>query len=225
MRRCGRALAVERDVRHAARSRSAISSTGVRNLSRFRGRSLSSAATQSRSSALWMERSVPFGKYWRRGRWCSRWCPLPGRVRIAEEDVDAGGDGDLFPVPHLRSLVPGHTPAASRAGSRSSRPRRRGPARGCSRRAGAPAWCSRWSAPPGCRSRSGSSADDQVTLPVTVHGPVFDVAGRSAMSAMSGIRFLGWPAFREGRRSPRPVRKDRVRSRFEPPREGRYSDW
>ncbi len=42
---------------------------------------------------------------------------LPGRVRVAEVDVDAGIDGDLFPVAHLRSLVPGQRhPAAIPAG-------------------------------------------------------------------------------------------------------------
>src|SRR5215216_5005947 len=51
--------AVERDDLHPARSRSAISSTGLRNRSRLRGRSLSSAATQSRSSALWIEGRCP----------------------------------------------------------------------------------------------------------------------------------------------------------------------
>src|ERR1035441_9208839 len=42
-----------------------ISSIGFAKRRRLRGRSLSSVATQSRSSALWTERSVPFGKYWR----------------------------------------------------------------------------------------------------------------------------------------------------------------
>ena len=46
-------------------SRSPISSIGFLNASRLRGRSLSSWATHSRSEALWIERSVPFGKYWR----------------------------------------------------------------------------------------------------------------------------------------------------------------
>ena len=31
--------------------------------------------------------------------------PLPGRVGIAEEDVDVGVDGNLFPAPHLRPLI------------------------------------------------------------------------------------------------------------------------
>src|SRR5215207_9352910 len=102
------ALAVERDDLHAARSRSAICSTGLRNRSRLRGRSLSSAATQSRSPALWMERSVPFGKVLAEQAVCVLvGGPLPGRVRVAEEDVDIGSDGDLFPVPHLRPLIPG----------------------------------------------------------------------------------------------------------------------
>jgi hypothetical protein len=52
MRRCGRALAVERDDLHAARSRSAISSTGLRIPSRLRGRSLSSAATRSSNESF-----------------------------------------------------------------------------------------------------------------------------------------------------------------------------
>jgi hypothetical protein len=58
-----------------------ISSIGLRKASRFRGRSLSSAATQSRSAALCTERSVPLGKYCLSN-------PL------------------LFPVTHLHTLVP-----------------------------------------------------------------------------------------------------------------------
>lgn len=46
-------------------SRVSISSIGFLNSSRLRGLSLSSAATQSRSWALWMLKSVPLGKYWR----------------------------------------------------------------------------------------------------------------------------------------------------------------
>ena len=42
-----------------------ISSIGFWNPSRLRGGLLSSAATQSRSSAVWMSRSVPLGKYCR----------------------------------------------------------------------------------------------------------------------------------------------------------------
>src|ERR1700758_4106300 len=42
-----------------------ISSIGFAKPKRLRGRSLSSAATQSRSVWLWTERSVPLGKYWR----------------------------------------------------------------------------------------------------------------------------------------------------------------
>jgi hypothetical protein len=42
-----------------------MSSIGFLNASRLRGRSLSSLATQSRSSLLCTLRSVPFGKYWR----------------------------------------------------------------------------------------------------------------------------------------------------------------
>jgi len=42
-----------------------MSSIGFLNASRLRGRSLSSWATQSRSSLLCTLRSVPFGKYWR----------------------------------------------------------------------------------------------------------------------------------------------------------------
>ncbi len=42
-----------------------MSSIGFLNASRLRGRSLSSWATQSRSSALCTDRSLPFGKYWR----------------------------------------------------------------------------------------------------------------------------------------------------------------
>jgi len=34
-----------------------------------------------------------------------------GRVRVAEVDVDTGGDGDVFPVAHLRALVPGQRQA------------------------------------------------------------------------------------------------------------------
>jgi hypothetical protein len=49
---------------HCNRSPS-ISSIGFLNSSLLRGRSLSSWATQSRSAALWMPRSVPLGKYWR----------------------------------------------------------------------------------------------------------------------------------------------------------------
>jgi hypothetical protein len=32
---------------------------------------------------------------------------LPGCVRVAEVDVDVGVDGHLFPLAHLRALVPG----------------------------------------------------------------------------------------------------------------------
>ena len=32
---------------------------------------------------------------------------LPGGVRVAEEDVDAGVEADLFSVAHLGALVPG----------------------------------------------------------------------------------------------------------------------
>jgi len=42
-----------------------MSSIGFLNANRFRGRSLSSWATQSRSSAEWIDRSLPLGKYWR----------------------------------------------------------------------------------------------------------------------------------------------------------------
>jgi hypothetical protein len=49
---------------HCNRS-SSINSIGFLNSSLLRGRSLSSWATQSRSVALWIVRSVPFGKYWR----------------------------------------------------------------------------------------------------------------------------------------------------------------
>jgi hypothetical protein len=30
-----------------------------------------------------------------------------GCVRVAEEDVNVGGNGDLFPIPHLRLLIQG----------------------------------------------------------------------------------------------------------------------
>ncbi len=46
-------------------NRSPINSIGFLNPSRLRGRSLSSAATQLRSAALWTDRSLPFGKYCR----------------------------------------------------------------------------------------------------------------------------------------------------------------
>src|SRR5829696_2841837 len=42
---------------------------------------------------------------------------LPGRVRVAEEDVDAGVDVDLFPVADLGALVAGQR-AARRLGER-----------------------------------------------------------------------------------------------------------
>src|SRR5215210_2937624 len=42
---------------------------------------------------------------------------LPGRVRIAEEHLDAGVDADLLPVAHLGALVPGQR-AAQRLGQR-----------------------------------------------------------------------------------------------------------
>ena len=39
-----------------------IASIGFSNASRLRGRSLSSAATQSRSSSEWIDRSLPLGR-------------------------------------------------------------------------------------------------------------------------------------------------------------------
>jgi hypothetical protein len=50
-----------------------ISSIGFLKPRRLRGRSLSSVATHSRSIALWRDRSVPLGKYWRSSPLCSRW--------------------------------------------------------------------------------------------------------------------------------------------------------
>ena len=44
---------------------SSNASAGVRQSRIFRGRELSSAATASRSPLVHLERSVPFGKYWR----------------------------------------------------------------------------------------------------------------------------------------------------------------
>jgi len=69
---------------------------------------LSSAATWSSSASLCKDRSLPFGKYWRnRPLMLLVAAALPGLVRVAEKDLDVGGDGDLLPVAHLRALVPG----------------------------------------------------------------------------------------------------------------------
>ena len=58
--------------------------------------------------ALWTDRSVPFGKYWRSSPLVfSHGGALPWCVRVTEVDVDVGGDTDLFPVAHLGALVPG----------------------------------------------------------------------------------------------------------------------
>jgi hypothetical protein len=61
---CGRRNLARVDAQHASSSW-AISSSGLRKPKRLRGRSLSSAATQSRSASLCTDRSLPFGKYWR----------------------------------------------------------------------------------------------------------------------------------------------------------------
>jgi hypothetical protein len=54
--------------------RGPISSIGLATARRLRGRSLSSVATQSRSIALWTDRSVPLGKYWRSSPLVSHRC-------------------------------------------------------------------------------------------------------------------------------------------------------
>ena len=58
-------------------TRSPISSIGFMKASRLRGRSLSSWATQSRSSLLCTPRSrCPWESTGGAGHWCFRWCPV-----------------------------------------------------------------------------------------------------------------------------------------------------
>ena len=99
--------------------RGPICSIGFLKPRRLRGRSLSSAATQSRSSALCSGEVAALREVLAqqavgvlvRGA-------LPGCVRVAEVDVDVGVHGDLLPLAHLRALVPGQRGAAApRAGS------------------------------------------------------------------------------------------------------------
>src|SRR5665811_1812002 len=82
-----------------------ICSIGFLNASRLRGRSLSSAATQSRSSLLCTLRSVPLGKYWRSRPFVFSLVPRCQGVRVTEEDRHVGGHPDLFPVAHLHPLI------------------------------------------------------------------------------------------------------------------------
>jgi hypothetical protein len=51
------------------------------------------------------------------------------------------------------------------------------------------------------------------------------IGGRSAMLTMFGIRFLRCPTFRDGRRTARPVRRQRVSSCLSAPRDCTYRDW
>jgi hypothetical protein len=91
-------------------SKGRICSIGFLNPRRLRGRSLSSAATQSRSSALCAERSLLLGKYCRsRHKTHSALVggSLPRCMRVAEEDVDISVHRDLVPLAHLRTLIPG----------------------------------------------------------------------------------------------------------------------
>jgi hypothetical protein len=66
---------------------------------------LSARATAARVSALCTLRSVPFGKYWR-SRVLVRGA-LPGTVRIAKVDRDAGVNPQAGVLRHLGSLIPG----------------------------------------------------------------------------------------------------------------------
>lgn len=48
---------------------------------------------------------------------------------------------------------------------------------------------------------------------------VLNLGGRSEILIIPGIRFFRWPAFLQGCRSARPVRKHAARSRFSAPRD------
>jgi hypothetical protein len=73
---------------------------------------LSAAATAARSPGRWRLRSMPLGKY-RRSRpsvFLVR-AALPGAMRVAEVDLDAGADAHLSVAGHLGTLVPCQRPA------------------------------------------------------------------------------------------------------------------
>jgi hypothetical protein len=94
------------------RMRVARVAAGLLQFSALRGRPFSSLATASRSSRVWTERSVPFGKYLVeqpvgflvRGA-------LPWTSRFAEEDRHTGCRCQLMVLGHLDPLVPRQRPA------------------------------------------------------------------------------------------------------------------
>src|SRR3954451_11509635 len=89
-----------------------MASAGVMNPRVWRGLPLSSAATASRCSALWTERSVLLGKYWRSRPLVFSLLPaLPRRMRVAEVDRHVGGERDGPVLGQLGALVPGQRAA------------------------------------------------------------------------------------------------------------------
>ena len=125
---------------------------GVLHSGVFLGVTLNSAATSSRCSRLWMLRAVLLGRYRRKGRRFVVRAALPRTVRIAEEDWNVRGDGEL-PVPdHLGTSIPlrdrrscgNAAMLASSASRASTAPWLLGSA-ARSRNASTPNWSCRWS--------------------------------------------------------------------------------
>ncbi len=72
-----------------------------------RSRPFGVAATAARSSALWRERSMPFGKYWRSSPLCSRWCRAAMGCADRRSTPAGPSDAQLSVLGHLGALVPG----------------------------------------------------------------------------------------------------------------------
>ena len=119
-----------------------MTSIGVWNSSRLRGRSLSSGRRRRGLAAVDREVGALREVLAQQAVGVLVHAALPGRVRVAEEDVDAGVDADLLPVAHLRSLIPGQRPRSCSGSVWIFAASASRPARACNRRAGAAASCS-----------------------------------------------------------------------------------